>query len=142
MLYLIPIFSIEFTWYAKYQRSQTTYIKNINLFSAQIAIIFQVSFHLVKVHLILLTSKLLLLCICSFFQTMPSPPEVVVRTCNSVIALLSETSTTTSTAIRDPLSGGEGLPLIQKHRRAGLPNEIARQNISRLFVALLRSHDD
>ena len=60
----------------------------------------------------------------------PSPPEVVVRTCNSVIALLSETSTTTSTAIRDPLSGGEGLPLMQKHGKASLPNEIVKQAFS------------
>ena len=64
---------------------------------------------------------------------MPSPLEVVVRTCNSVIALLSETSTTTSTAIRDPLSGGEGLPLIQKHGKASLPNEIVKQAFS-VFV--------
>ena len=72
----------------------------------------------------------------------PIPLEVVVRTCNSVIALLSETSTTTSTAIRDPLSGGEGLPLMQKHGNPSFPNEIVKQNIFRLFAALSRSHGE
>ena len=75
------------------------------------------------------------------FQMTPIPLEVVVRTCNSVIALLSETSTTTSTAIRDPLSGGEGLPLMQKHGNPSFPNEIVKQAISGFCVPLLRRHE-